>query len=219
MGARDTTGADMVRALRAMRSRFRAGGHASLRDLVDTLGSRSAALGSALLALPFLWPLSLGPLTAPASALIAYLGLQLLRGDSKTGLPGRLLSAPVPFAIYRMMVRFTRVTLKWNRRIARPRLARLVAGSRGRNLCGVGLIAGAVLLAVPVPMMPLTNTFPALGIVLCALGWSERDGALVIAGWVSQFLGALLMAAIALVVAWFGWEVIHAVLPSLKGGN
>jgi hypothetical protein len=62
---------------------------------------------------------------------------------------------------------------------------------------------GALALAMPIVGLPFSNGIPAIGIVLLALGWMERDGVAVIggaaltwAGWAYFALsgGALFMA-------------------------
>ena len=181
-----------------------------MRDLLDPLGARAPALGSALLALPFLWPLSLGPLTSPAAALIAWFGYRVIRDHGSDRLPERLLALPLPERIHRLMVVFARRALRMRRRLRPGRMPGLVEGKRGRVLCGVAMVTGAALLAMPVPLLPFTNTLPALGIVLATVGWSEHDGGLVAAGWVAQLLGLMLMFVLVGIIALGGWQAVSA---------
>lgn len=200
----------LLAALRAVHARTRGGGHAHVRDLLDPLGARASALGSALLALPFLWPLSLGPLTSPAAALIAWFGYRVIRDHGSDRLPERLLALPLPERVHRLMVLFARRALRMRRRLRPGRMPGLVDGKRGRVFCGAAMVTGAALLAMPVPLLPFTNTLPALGIVLATVGWSERDGALVVAGWVAQVLGLLLMLVLLGIIALGGWQAVAA---------
>lgn len=177
------------------------------------LGAEAAALAAALLALPFLSPVSLGPVTTPVSLLIALLGWQLLRRREGSPLPERLLDVPVPRTAHRMMTSVLRRTHRWVHLISRPRLGHLVQGERGRILCGAGIIAGALLLAVPIPLLPLTNTFPALGILLFALGRLERDGLLILLGFASLLLSVAIFAALGAAVAFLGWEAVRGLIP------
>lgn len=98
---------------------------------------------------------------------------------------------------------------------SRPRLLHLVTGRQGRILCASGLIAGAILLAVPIPLLPLTNTFPALGILLLSLGWLEHDGALTLLGFASLLASLVLFIALGVAVATVGWDVVQAGVRSL----
>ncbi|MCX7718710.1 MAG: exopolysaccharide biosynthesis protein [Candidatus Sumerlaeaceae bacterium] len=213
----DRTERLVVRVLREMRLKYRRGESVTLSDLVVPLGPRAAALGSAIMAAPFVLPVSLGPLTLPASLLICLLSLGLMAGALKMAGPHRqaalnqgrlgswlarqrmrLMATPFPEAIHRVLSRFARSTVKWKRRLSRPRLFGLVDGWRGEAICGAGLLVGALLLMVPLPLIPLGNTFPALAIVLFAVGWTERDGLLSLLGCVMLVVTLAYFA----VVAW-----------------
>lgn len=214
----DRTERLVVRVLREMRLKYRRGESVTLSDLVVPLGHRAAALGSALMAAPFVLPVSLGPLTLPASLLMCLLGLGLMAGAHKMAGSGRqtapdqqgrfkswlarqrmrLMATPFPEAIHRVLSRFARSTVKWKRRLSRPRLFGLVDGWRGEAICGAGILVGALLLMVPLPLVPLGNTFPALAIVLFAVGWTERDGLLSLLGCVMLVVTLAYFA----VVAW-----------------
>lgn len=201
------------RSLAEAERRYREGGAASLGDLLRPLGSRAGALGAVLLALPFLSPVSLGPVALPASAAIALLGWRLARGPAHAPLPDRLMRVRLPRPVHRAMGRVLEAVLARAERVARRRHARLVAGARGRRLCGAGILLAALLLAVPVPLLPLTNTFPALAILCFALGWTHRDGLLTACGGAALVLSATLFAALGAGVAWFGAEAVRRLAP------
>ena len=190
----------------------------SLRDLLAPLGTGASALAAALLALPFLSPVSMGVITMPASVLIALLGWQLLLQREGSPLPDRFLDASVPHAVHRAMAAVLRRADRWMHRISRPRLTRLVEGRRGRALCGLGIVVGAVLLAAPIPLLPLTNTFPALAILLFALGWTESDGLLTVLASTALAISVALFATLGVAVALLGWEVVQGAVPLLGRG-
>lgn len=201
------------RALVEMDGHYGRGSEPRLRHLLRPLGAQTSALAAAVLALPFLSPVSLGPITTAASVLIALLGVQLLRRREGAPLPERFLDVAVPRTAHRAMSSALRHTHRWMQRISRPRLPHLVEGGRGQVLCGAGIVSGALLLAVPIPLLPLTNTFPALGILLFALGRLERDGVLTVLGSAALLLSAAIFAALGATLYLFGWEAIHAALP------
>ena len=205
------------RALVATRRDYHEGSLPTLRHLLAPLGADATVLTAAFLALPFLSPVSLGPVTTPASLLIALLGWQVLRQREQTPLPARLLDASVPQRAHRAMSTVVRHAHRWMHRISRPRLLHLVEGQRGRIVCGIGILVGAVLLAVPIPLLPLTNTFPALGVLLFALGWLERDGLLTVLGSASLAVAVAVFAALGAAVALVGWEVVHGAIPIIGG--
>lgn len=200
------------RALVRAGEHYDRGAAPTLRDLLAPLGADAAALAAALLALPFLLPMSLGPITTPASVLIGLLGWQLLREREAAPLPDRLLRVRVPRVVHRATSTALRRVHRWIHVVSRPRLPHLIADRRGRVICGTGILAGALLLAVPIPLLPLTNTFPALGILLFALGWLERDGLLTVLGSAALVLSVLVFGALGVAVALLGWEAIRGLL-------
>jgi len=204
-------------ALSEMECLYANGGSATVGQMLRPLGAEGAALAATLLALPFLSPVSLGGLTLPGSMLIALLGWRLLRQIEGASLPGRLLALPVPRAIHRAMAGVLGRVHTWMQSFSRPRLPFLVEDRQGRFVCGMGLIAGAVLLAVPIPMLPLTNTFPALGILCFGLGWAERDGLITVIGVVSLLVSVVLFAALGVAVAAGGAGVLQHLLAWTAG--
>jgi len=50
-----------------------------------------------------------------------------------------------------------------------------------RNLIGLGIASGGLLLLLPLPI-PFTNMIPAWAVVLLAAGMMQRDGLLVLLG-------------------------------------
>lgn len=249
--------------------RFERGEKPNLGEVLgafSALGVQSNAFVAVVLALPFLSPLSLGPVTSPASLLILLLGWQLIQHrddtdsaaarpaglmDHLVALPGRLvaallaawplrwvvrrlessrswvLSAPLPRRVFGLMRHLLEWVLWLKNGVLRLRRALLghgpaapatPAGERtARWVCGVAIIVGAVLLAVPVPLLPMTNTFPALGIILVALGWIERDAILTLLGYASYVISVLIFAALALAVAYLGYEAVAEWIPNLLG--
>jgi hypothetical protein len=119
----------------------------------------------------------------------------------------------LPEAVHRAMGRTPEAVLARVERVSRTRHARLVDGARGRRLCGVGILPGALLLAVPVPLLPLTNTVPALAILCFAMGWTHRDGLLTARGGAALALSAAIFAALGTGAALFGMEAVRGPAP------
>jgi hypothetical protein len=91
-----------------------------------------------------------------------------------------------------------------------PRLGWVTRGIFS-NLIGVSGLLMALSITVP---LPLTNTVPAMGIALMALGVLMRDGLTVIAG---MALGLLWVAMLVFVVVTLGAEGVDAVKMFIKG--
>lgn len=200
-------------ALAHMERRYATAGTATLGDLLHPLGSRQTALGAALLALPFLSPVSLGPVTTPASLIIALLGIRLLRGRDDLAIPERLLRVRVPRGVHAVMGKMLHRVSRWADRPPNARRSAWVRGARGRRICGAGVLAGALLMAIPVPLLPLTNTLPAAAIILFVLGWSNQDLRLTRYGVAAVAGSVLIFAALGAAVGIAGWAAVRGVVP------
>jgi hypothetical protein len=212
-GRRAGTGELLARAITELDRRYETAGSACLGDVLAALGPRAGALGAALLALPLVSPMNLGPVTLAASAAIALLGMGMLRRGDPPPLPPRLLAVPVPRPVFRVMRAMLSRLSGWIERPQPARTAAWVRGSVGRRICGAGIVAGAALLAIPVPILPMTNTFPALAVVFFVLGWSNRDARLTAWGIAALLAGAAVFAALGIGVATLGWPAIRAAIP------
>ena len=249
--------------------RFERGERPSLGEVLGvfaSLGIKANAFVAVVLALPFLSPLSLGPVTTPASVLILVLGWQLIQHSEQArslaqgpanwparivALPGLViawlvaraplkwvagrleasrawvLSAPLPRRVFGLMHYLLEWVLWLKNGVLRLRRGVWGKGGTGQDshevdrgarlACGVAIVVGALLLAVPVPLLPMTNTFPALGIILVALGWLERDAILTLLGYASYLLSVVIFAAIGLAVAYLGYEAVAEWIPGLLG--
>jgi hypothetical protein len=207
------TGALLRHALAEMERKYESVGCATLRDLLRPLGTRQTALGAALLALPFLSPVSLGPITTPVSLLIALLGVRLLRRRDNVPVPERLLRVQVPRSVHTVMVAMLHRISHWADRGRGARRSPWVRGTAGRRLCGAGVLAGALLLAIPVPLLPLTNTLPAAGIILFVLGWTNQDLRLTRYGMGALAGAVLLFATLGVAAGTVGLAAMRALLP------
>ncbi len=212
-GRRAGTGELLGRAVAEMERRYETAGSACLGDVVAALGPRAGALSAALLALPLVSPMNLGPVTLAVSGVIALLGLGMLRQGEPRPLPPRLLAVPVPRPVFRVMRAMLSRLSRWIDRPQPARTAAWVRGSVGRRICGAGLVVGAALLAIPVPVLPLTNTFPALAVVFFVLGWSNRDARLTAWGVAALLVGAAIFAALGIGVSALGWAAVRGALP------
>lgn len=205
----------LVTSLRRLSRRGGQGHAVTVACVLAPLDGEALAMAAALLALPFLSPLSLGPLTIPASLGIGVLAWGMLCCRTQVRLPARIERAPVPRPVLAALPRLFLAMARLKSALARRRWSFLVEGARGRAACATGMIIGAALLAVPVPLLPFTNTLPALSIILFALGWREGDGLLVMAGALAAVAGAALLGGIGLALALAGWEAFEFLGPVL----
>jgi hypothetical protein len=87
-------------------------------------------------------------------------------------------------------------------KVARPRMQFLREHPSAVKLIGIGLASGGVQLLLPLPpLIPLSNTIPAVSVVLLTVGLIERDGAFVLCGY---FVNLCAWAYFALMFAFAG---------------
>ncbi|MCC7204209.1 MAG: exopolysaccharide biosynthesis protein [Phycisphaeraceae bacterium] len=182
------------------------GGGMTVGQIERALHGRGLAAVILLLALPFLFPVTIPLLSMVFGAAIGLLGLRLALG-LKSWLPeairGRMIS---PKALERIVRGGTRVALRLEK-LLRPRWA-WVFVPVVRSLIGLSIMIAAVVLSLPLPI-PLTNTIPAIAIILMAMGSMERDGLAVLVGQIVHVL--------AWVYLYFWWDVVTDVARHVFG--
>jgi hypothetical protein len=183
----------------------------TLRDVLGLLHGRGYVLLVMLLALPFCTPLPLPGLSTPFGLVIALIGVRLAMG-AKPWLPARLLDTRLPPAVFAKVFALTRKIVLMFERLLRPRLLWITASRRMEQMHAVPIVICALLLLLPLPV-PFSNIVPAWGVLLVSGGLLERDGAFVIAGYLST-LGALAFFA---VIGFFGAEAFDFVKHWVAG--
>lgn len=185
----------------------------TLAHFVDRVGPASFSLVALCLCVPFLQPLSVGPLATAGGLTFALLGWQLLRREPALRLPVRVSRLAPGAKGWRSISRVLAWLVGFCARFSRRRLEHWTEGERGDRWTGGLILAGGLLMAVPFIAVPLNNTFPALVIAFAALARLFRDGALlfVSAFWLKVsviYFAFLTWAALALGGA--GWEHLRA---------
>jgi len=136
-----------------------------------------------LITLPFLVPFALAGLSAPIGAMIVLFGLRISAGK-KPMIPQWFLRKKMSYAMLERVIRFA---VPWARRLEkrlRPRLDFMRRWPLCRLFNGIALMAGGIGLMLPIPPpVPLTNTLPAIGIILLAAGLMEEDGVFILMGY------------------------------------
>ena len=165
-----------------------------LSDVLHGSDDRGFALVLVLATLPFVLPFPTLGLATPVGFALALAALGLVLGRP-AALPASLGALPIgPAALNRATAVVSRAA--WVlARITRPRMAFMMGSRAGgpggshaappcsimRIVLGVSLVIAAVVLGLPIPL-PLSNFFPAVAIILLAVGMLEGDGLLVLAG-------------------------------------
>lgn len=151
----------------------------TIGEAVDSIDEAAYAFIALILALPFLQPIPLGPLTVVGGLTFATLGWQLLRGHESPVLPHRLREVAMSEHVWRVLSRICIRILGFCRKFTRPRMQHLVSGRKGQQLGGFILLAAGLLMAIPFGVLPFNNTLPALAILFYGFAELEDDGLMV----------------------------------------
>ncbi len=160
-----------------------AGRSLTIGELEQILQGRGFALFILLFSLPFTAPISIPVLSIPFGIVITFLGLRIAFGQ-KPSLPQFILKKRIDYKILERIVRIGLKLCKWMEKVARPRMHFLQRWPGMINLIGLGIASGGIQLLLPLPpLIPLSNTIPALSVVLLTTGLIERDGVIVLCGY------------------------------------
>ena len=153
---------------------------ARLSDILAATQGRGFDLLLLLIALPFLTPIPLPGLSTPFGLVVLVIGARLALGR-RPWLPESLLRRELPARFITKVLAAASRAVRWLEVPLRPRLDFLHAQWIYRRVAGTLIMLSGLLLLLPVPI-PLTNSFPALTVVLLAAGAMERDGLFFLAG-------------------------------------
>ena len=182
----------------------------TVRGLMEAIGEQGLLIVCVFLSIPFLFPVAIPGTSTIFGLLIGLIGFGVM-ADRLPWLPARLLDHPLQ-AKHVMPV--LKKGAEWARRferLIRPRWLLLTHGPTVNRLNGLMLIVAAVSLLAPLPMIPFSNTIPALGIALLALGMVERDGGLIVLGYLASLAGAAYVGGI----FWAAWRAGNGIAAIL----
>ncbi len=170
----------------------------TVRELLELIGEQGLLLFCAFLAIPFLLPVAIPGTSTVFGLLMVLIGAGVAT-DSLPLVPTRLLdhalsSQHVVPALQKGAAAFRRFES-----LIRPR-ALAMTGSRAANFINGGVIVIAALVLM-LPLVPFTNTLPALAVVLLAIGMVERDGIVIVLGYLATVAAALYCGTI----FWAAW--------------
>jgi hypothetical protein len=172
----------------------------TIAELESILQGRGFAMFILLLSAPFVVPAP--GLSIPFGIALMLLGLRIAIGQ-KAMLPGFILRRRLTFKTLELVITpLARIVERFEKHI-KPRMQYLQEKPWAVNLIGVGIVSSGFLLSLPLPI-PFSNGFPALSIMLLAAGLMERDGLLVLWGYVMGVFSWIYIA--------FWWSAFVATL-------
>jgi hypothetical protein len=175
----------------------------SLQSLLSGLDRRAFGMLLFIATLPAFIPVPVGG--AVSGPLVMLIGIQLLAGLHRPWLP-KFVSRRGPHR--RVLARFERLLSPWLARIEsllRPRLPQLLDRRAATMLTGLVLLLLGLLLSLPIP---LTNYLFGALLLLFALALLERDGVLVLVGWIAGSIAIVVFGVLsgnlaAVTMRWF----------------
>jgi len=174
----------------AMTRRAIEGHEVTLRELLLLVGEQGLLVFCAILAMPFLLPVSLPFMSTALGAPMLLIGFAVTM-NRVPWLPDRLLDHSLPSAtVQHVLERAGRAADRFEH-LVRPRMLGLTATPFVNAVHGVSLVVVVLALMAPLPLIPLANTLPAIGIILLCLGMAERDGVLLLLGHLFVLVSAL----------------------------
>lgn len=175
----------------------------TVRQLLELIGEQGLLLFCMFLAVPFLFPIAIPGTSTLFGVMLILVGAGVSM-NRVPWLPDGLLGRSLNSAHVAHVLRKSASISRRFEHLIRPRILGLTHGATLNRLNGVVLVFAALLLMAPLPLIPLTNTLPAIGIVLLAAGMAERDGACVIAGYVGTAVSAIYVGLLMFAVFWAG---------------
>ncbi len=168
----------------------------SIREMVRILHGRGLQFIVILLCLPFLAPVSIPGISMPFGLAIAVSGLRIAFGH-RPWLPKFILDRRISYSVLERMVHFGCAIYEKVEKVIRPRFGILLDGPGMGMMIGSAIALSGVFLSLPIPPpFPLTNTIPGFAIICLSLGLMERDGGLILAGYVLTVIAAAYVALI-----------------------
>jgi hypothetical protein len=111
-------------------------------------------------------------------------------------LPDRVLDRALPSETVQHTLERAIRTFDRFEHLVRPRMLGLTATPGVNTVHGIALVVAVIALMAPLPLIPLANTLPAIGVILLCLGMAERDGALLLLGHLVALVSVLYVGAL-----------------------
>ena len=172
------------------------GEHITLRDLLSMMGESGLLLLCAFLSLPFLFPVSIPGVSTVFGAGIVLISAAITL-NRLPWLPEKVADRRLESGKLRPVLQRGVTFLRKIDRFFKPRMAGLTSGAVMNRVNGLVLMGAGLLLMAPLGLIPFSNTLPGVAILLLAAGISQRDGLVVIAGYVMVVLTIVYFAALA----------------------
>lgn len=168
----------------------------TLRSILTQMGENGLLLLCGLLSLPFLFPVSIPGVSTVFGAGILLIGIAVTF-NSLPWMPKQIADRKLDSKkLVPVLERGVKVLAKVDQYV-RPRLLTFTTGAVMNRFNGLALVGAAILLMAPLGFVPFSNTLPGIAILFLSAGISQRDGAVVLAGYVMIVMTIIYFAILA----------------------
>ena len=171
----------------------------TLGAILHSLEHRGHALFTLFLSGPFLLPVPMPGLSMPFGIFITLFAFAMAF-EKKPFLPKSWLVREIPKPTLQKFSQYAQKFFQKFEALFRPRLLWLLDSQLARMLIGGMIAIGGILLALPFP--PGTNFPPASMIIALSIGYLERDGVLILLGYIMFLMNIVFFAALSI----YGYE-------------
>ena len=175
----------------------------TLRALLAMLGEQGLLVFCGVLAAPFLLPVTVPGMSTVLGLPMLLIGFAVML-SRVPWLPERLLNHSLPAPTVRGVLARVRGWAERFEHLVRPRLLGLTGGRAINFVNGATVILAVLLLMAPIPLVPFVNSLPALAIVLLCFGMAERDGVVILTGYLMTVVSAAYVGGLILLVFYAG---------------
>ena len=180
------------------------GGKTKISELMEDFHENGILLAMIFFSLPVAIPLPYPPgFTTVMGIPLMILSIQMLLGNKKVSLPQKINDYELKNSTLKAISDKVVPRLISVEKYVKPRFSFAKSVYCEQFIGFIGLLA-AFSIALPIP---LTNSIPALGIAVMALGLLNRDGLVIIVGFFITVIG-LLIAIGAVMASWIGIKYI-----------
>ncbi|KGD98431.1 MULTISPECIES: exopolysaccharide biosynthesis protein [Rhizobium/Agrobacterium group] len=168
----------------------------TLRELMDAVGEQGLLLICAVASLPFLIPVSIPGVSTVFGAAIILISLAIT-ANRLPWLPGKILDRQLDTQkLVPALEKGVNIVTRLDR-FLKPRLSALTTGAMINRLNGLAIAVGGVLLMFPLGLVPFSNTLPGIAILLLSTGMIQRDGMIVLGGYLFNVITVIYFAVLA----------------------
>jgi hypothetical protein len=168
-----------------------------------------------VLAAPFLLPLTIPGMSTVLGLPMLLIGFAVML-SRVPWLPERLLNRSLPAATVRSVLEKVRGWAERFEHLVRPRWLALTGGRAMNAVNGALVILAVLLLMAPLPLIPFVNSLPALAVILLCFGMAERDGGVIVFGYVVTLVSAVYVGGLMVLVLYAGLHY-EQVLQMIRG--